>query len=142
MSMVLLGSLLLLMVHNIIPHTHHNHGDSQVYIEHDHHHHEGVNSHEQSNNQDSGEENESGILILFFAHHSHTNPTNAFISTVQLELGIFNENPNYPNSLLHSGAISSIYAWGRIGKYFNNCSQLYDCFSISKCSSRAPPYLG
>lgn len=142
-SLVLLGIFFLMMAHNVVPHTHHNHGELHDFIESTpHHHHGNSNSHEHPDDQSNEEENDDEFLLLIFKFHSHSNPTSEFISKIRFENNTPDEKLINPHPYLCSNGITSIHAWGRTGKYYVGQFGLIDNLFISNCSSRAPPCLG
>lgn len=142
-SMVLLGALLLMMVHNIVPHTHLDQGDSHGSITHSsHHHHEHDKAHEHSDSQNSDEESEDDFLFLFFAHHSHPSPTKDIILIAQLEQTFPDKSFSFPQLFLHPSAISRDHPQRQLGICYKGDEPLYKYTFVSSGSSRAPPYLG
>lgn len=60
----------MLMLHQMLPHEHHKHGDVAVHLEEDnHHHHDGQGHHPQDQNED---DDEDGLLGLLLGSHAHS----------------------------------------------------------------------
>ena len=55
-----------MLMHQVLPHVHHQHHDNITQIEDDHHHHDGQSHHHQNENDD-----EKGLLNLLLGGHSH-----------------------------------------------------------------------
>ena len=142
-STVLLGVLFLMMVHNVVPHTHHDHGESDALFENtSHHHHSHDKSHKHADSHDSEEQGEDDFLLLFFVHHFHSSPTNNFILTAQLENTIPIESFSFPQLFLHASVISSINIRKQISRYHKGHKRLFENTCYPNSSSRAPPSLG
>mgnify|MGYP006902134615 CR=1 FL=1 len=82
-----------MLMHQILPHVHHQHPDSITQIEDAHHHHDGESHHHQNGNENG---DEKGLLNLLLGGHSHL---------VQIdEIHFFRTNQKQANKIIKSVA--------------------------------------
>lgn len=80
--------MFLMLLHNLVPHVHHNHTDvveqEIVHVEH-HHSSHSHNHHHESEDNDEEETEHDDILHYLFAHHGHVHFSHERIQLVRVE---------------------------------------------------------
>lgn len=135
-SLFFLSLFSVMLMHQVLPHVHHQHHDSIAQIEDDHHHHDEQSHHHQNENDD-----EKGLLNLLLGGHSHL---------VQIdEIQFFRTNTKQVNKIVKSVAafvvptaiVSPSYTESFKKALSQNESPPWRHFLISH-SLRGPPTLG
>lgn len=139
-AVIFLSIFSVFMLHKVLPHVHHQHGDFQSTIEHAEHHHHHDHDHNHQRGQD--EEHNKNFLGFLLKIHTHTYHSNTFFNLRNIVKHNFKveEFPNYP--LFES----SIFAIGGDRCYvqlITHYSQdLRPNVYLSARSLRGPPFLG
>lgn len=129
----------MLMLHQTLPHLHHEHGRTVVENSTHHHHSEHSHGHDHSSD-DKDEGDKSGFLGFLLADHSHTYHSNDFEvkNTVREQvknkkLSAFSSSVYYTFLLKEESTPKKITAYRPPGNFD---------FYISTISLRGPPVLG
>ena len=127
--------MMLMMLHNLVPHTHHS-GHKTIHVE----HHIGHSHHDENDNQGNGQiEDDSTLLHQIVSHHipfSHDD-----LELIKTDKHTFYPEKNLSKDSFNYFSLKSLLIHETDLIYPKNGLNLYLYPFLNNCSSRAPPSL-